>query len=72
MREAKKRAAADPLGKVVTVKSRGDTKPGGRAKVCAVSTVKVLAEELTFYTVEYVHDGTAEPGIEKKFVVFDA
>jgi hypothetical protein len=48
--------ADDPMGKIVSVKSRGEKKPGGRGRVLAINTVKIVQQDVTFYDVEYIDD----------------
>ena len=67
---AKTEAEKDPVGSKVYVRARGDTKPGGSGKIIRSSQVKVLAETIQYYDVEF-EGGRKELYVEGRYVTFE-
>ena len=67
IREANK---GSNIHKVIEVKSRGETKPGGKARIITVHKKTIVGQEVCFYDVEYLDDGRKEFGVDGLFVVF--
>ena len=68
VKEAEQLVAADPIGKHVLIKPRGN-KPGGLAIVAEIHSSKVLDETVLFYDVDYVEGAAKEFSVSEMFVV---
>lgn len=68
VKEAEQAFAAAEKGKNVFVRPRGETKPGGIAKVEAIWPTKIAKDYMLLYDVEYPL-GQKEKGINELFVV---
>lgn len=60
--------SADPIGKTVQVKFRGEGAPHGLAKVLTFRTTKLLGENVSFYDLEFLDSGEKALQVDGMFV----